>query len=415
LGRGVQVISALAAFLVLAACAAGADDSGRSRGDATDGTAAADPGGSTVGGPAACPDDVEPGGAEDPPDPDDGRPVRLSGQALAAVIADADWIVASQLDSGAIALGPERDAVWGYLANFAARGLSLASASTGRVEYAHAALRWFHWYQDHQVPDGAVHDHEVSPDGAETSTGHVDAVDASAGTYLWALQAWWDTTGDRGALSTLAPSVRRAVEAIVALQDADGLTWARADWQVKYLMDQAEAHAGLVAAVELADVLGLDELGVEAELAAHRLRSGVEAKWDETAGGYVWAVHPDGDEELPSWPVLFPDALQQIWVVAFGVACPERERVVVERFLSHHPDWLAAPFVGWWVPVTWALEATGHHEEAAAGLDTLTEASIVTGRSWPFTPSDAGQLIEGRIRWGRPAATPEGTRADSPG
>jgi hypothetical protein len=415
--RGAWAISALATVLVLAACTSGADGSGRTASEASDGTAEG-PRDASAGPPPACPDEVVPEGAESPPDPDDGgdgQPVRLRGPALAAVVADADWIVANQLDSGAITLGPERDAVWGYLANFAARGLSMAAATTGRVDYADAALRWFRWYQDHQEPDGSVHDHEVSPDGVETSTGVVDAVDASAGTYLWALKAWWDATGDRVGLRSLAPSVRQAVEAIVALQDTDGLTWARADWQVKYLMDQAETHAGLAAAVDLADVLGVGELEAEAERAARRLRAGVESMWDETAGGYVWAVHPDGAEELPSWPVLFPDALQQVWAVAFGVACPEREAVVVDRFLAQHPDWFAAPFVGWWAPVTWALEATGRHEGAAAGLDALTEASIVPDRAWPFTPSDAGQLIEARTRRAEPGSRPGGTGVDSPG
>jgi len=32
--------------------------------------------------------------------------------------------------------------------------------------------------------------------------------------------------------------------------DADGLTWAKPSWHVKYLMDQAEVYAGLVAAID---------------------------------------------------------------------------------------------------------------------------------------------------------------------
>ena len=49
--------------------------------------------------------------------------------------------------------------------------------------------------------------------------------------------------------------IARALGAIEATQDADGLTWAKPGYPVKYLVDQSETYAGLVAAGELGRML----------------------------------------------------------------------------------------------------------------------------------------------------------------
>jgi hypothetical protein len=87
-------------------------------------------------------------------------------------------------------------------------------------------------------------------------------------------------------LPRFAAGITRALGAIEATQDADGLTWAKPGYPVKYLMDQSEAYGGLVAAGELGRALG--NAGVDrAARDATRMRQGVEGLWDPAAGSYV--------------------------------------------------------------------------------------------------------------------------------
>lgn len=201
------------------------------------------------------------------------------GVADAAVRSEADWILAAQLPDGAIARHLDRVSVSPYLANYAAMGLAAAATETGDRAYADAAWRWVRWYRDHQDERGFVTDYDVVGGGLR-STGDMDSTDAYAGTYLLAVHEAWSATGDLPALRDVAPGIVRAVGAIEQTQDVDGLTWAKPTWHVKYLMDQAEAHAGLVAAAELARVLGDDALAARAGGAANRIERGVARATD---------------------------------------------------------------------------------------------------------------------------------------
>lgn len=314
----------------------------------------------------------------------------------------ADWILAAQLPDGAIAHWVDHKAVWPYLSNFAAMGLARASAATGDSRYSTAAWKWLSWYGEHQDASGFVTDYTIV-DGRPVSTGDMDSTDAYAGTFLMATHEIWRATGDRARLDSLHRAVGKAVDAILATQDADGLTWAKPSWKVKYLMDQAEAAAGLSAAQELAAVLGDAELAARSAVAGQRLDAGLEGLWNPATGTYDWAVHASGVRQATNMAILYPDAMQQAWMVAFGRTPAGRGRAMLDRFLAAHPNWddpratarydSGTKAVGYWAPVGWALQREGDPAGAAAGAASIEAAASAAGRAWPFTPGDAGQLL----------------------
>jgi hypothetical protein len=235
------------------------------------------------------------------------------------------------------------------------------------------------------------------------STGDMDSTDAYAGTFLSAVLETYRATGDLTRLRAIAPALTKAVGAIEATQDADGLTWAKPAWHVKYLMDQAETYAGLRAAASLASTLKDGALARRASADASRLRAGVDALWNASTSSYDWAVHADGARIATNWSVLYSDALQQVWAVAFGLADRTRSVAIMNRFRSSQPAW-AQPtatatytegrhVVGYWVPAGWAFARIGDTATAAAGAASIRAAADAAGRAWPFTPSDLGQLI----------------------
>jgi len=320
----------------------------------------------------------------------------------ADIARDARWILRAQLPDGAIATHLDRAAIWPYLANFAAIGLVEATRRTGDQRYLQAAWRWLAWYQAHEDARGFVTDYRRSGD-VMVSTGDMDSIDAYAGTFLLAARAAFRISGDKARLGTLQRGISLAVRAIEATQDRDGLTWAKPTWRVKYLMDQAETYAGLRAASELADALGDHALTSRTTGDAERLRAGVAALWNSATGAYDWAKHDTGARQPTNWRVLYPDALQQVWAVAFGLVDLKRAGGLIARFAAAQPRWdqpmATAVYdkgqrnVGYWAPVGWAYTRIGQPQRARTAAARIRAAAAATSRRWPFTPSDAAQLL----------------------
>src|SRR5919106_4116315 len=141
--------------------------------------------------------------------------------AYAAVVddvrADANWILSARLSDGAIANYVDRQAVWPYLANFAAMGLARATVVTKDKKYVEAAWKWLSWYQAHMDAQGFVTDYVVK-DGRAVSTGFMDSTDAYAGTFLLAVRDIYRANANRTRLKTLKKGIVLAVKAIEATQ-----------------------------------------------------------------------------------------------------------------------------------------------------------------------------------------------------
>jgi hypothetical protein len=319
------------------------------------------------------------------------------------VASDATWIRQAQLSDGAIAWYVDRQRIDPYLANYAAIGLAQAYKVTGTKADLTAATAWLGWYAGHENAAGFVTDYTVSGTGLETSTGDMDSTDAYAGTFLLAVRAAYRAGGGSVHLQPLAAGIRGAVAAIEATQDADGLTWAKPTWHVKYLMDQAEAFAGLQAAADLGNALGDAQLTSRATSDAKAMASGVSTLWDAPTGGYDWARHDGGAQATTDWGTLYPDAMEQEWPAAFGLTDAARGATVVAELASHHQEWNqpdatdlvngAQGPVGYWPLAGWADLRLGDTRDAATAAGDIRTAAVKDDRQWPYTTGSAGQLI----------------------
>lgn len=322
-----------------------------------------------------------------------GAPSTRSSVPTTEIEASADWILQGQLPNGAIASYVDRQFVSPYGASFAALGLARAAAVTGDSRYLDATWRWLRWYQSQQRPSGYVTDYTVSDGSTVTSTGSMDSTDAYAGMFLVAAQAAWQASHDRHRLATLAPGIAGAVRAIESTQEADGLTWAKPDYRVKYAMDQAETYAGLRAAVQLAGVLGNSKLRGAALTDANRLRAGFARLWNPSTGSYDWALHDDGSRQPTNWQNLYPDALEQLWPVAFGLVTGTRAATVARNFAAAEPAGWATGADNYWAVGAWAFQRVGRTAAAQSAATAISAEAARVDYAWPYTTGDAGQLI----------------------
>ena len=169
------------------------------------------------------------------------------------------------------------------------------------------------------------------------STGGYDSTDAYAGMFLVAVDATYTAAPDAARLRALAPKVALAVRAIQSTQRADGLTGAKPDWMVAYLMNEAEAYAGFARRERSRARLRDTTLARSADTAAAALANGVDRLWNGGAGALDWAVHPSGVHVAANWSQLYPDAMSQLWAVRFGLLRGTRATAVLQRFARRTP------------------------------------------------------------------------------
>jgi hypothetical protein len=168
-------------------------------------------------------------------------------------------------------------------------------------------------------------------------------------------------------------------------------------------MDQAEAYAGLRSAALLLRLLGDSRAATKAEQAAAKLHSGVDGLWNPSTLSYDWAEHADGTRVPTDWRNLYPDALQGVWAVAYGLVPYARSVSLMAQFEAHQPNWdspHATAYldgvkhqIGYWVVAGWAYLRLGETHRAATAEKRIRLAADSVVRAWPFTSADAGQLI----------------------
>jgi hypothetical protein len=330
-----------------------------------------------------------------------------SAAAPTTAAADAAFILDAQLPDGAIAWYTDRRHIDPYLANYAAIGLAAVADTqhdaTGTADRK-AALRWLRWYAAHQDQSGFVTDYDVTADGTETSTGDEDSTDAYAGTFLLAVHAVAVSGAARSSLQPLATAVSKAITAIEATQDSDGLTWAKPTWHVKYLMDQTEAYAGLEAAVATGSLIGLPKAERQRAAAdAARMAAGMATLWDAPTGAYDWARHDNGAQQPTNWANLYSDSMEQAWIASLGPVSKAQASTLMGTVSADHPQW-AQPLavdqvngdpasVGYWPLAGWAYLRTGNTTAAAAAAASIRAAATSQADAWPYTPGVAGQLV----------------------
>lgn len=354
-----------------------------------------------------------------------GHAAATDGSPLAEIATEANWIESAQMPSGPIAVWPDRPellSVEPYQANYAAIGLARASQLTGNMSYANAAWSYLRWYASaEQAGTGYVTDYTIT-DGTElVSTGSYDSTDAYAGTFLTAV---WDTyvaTDSSSSLAGLSSGVAAALSAIASTQQPDGLTWATPSYQVAYLMDQAETYGGLEAASDIEQALGNSALASQAARRAGELAAGVAALWNPATASYNWALQANGYEKPTSWDNFYPDGLEQVWAVEWGLVPSARAAELMAQFASRDPQWsdptatanyltnatVAPQAISYWPAVSIALNSVGQRPAAATGLSGLMQAASAAGNAWPFTVGDAGQAIVAAS--GMPLLLPGGT------
>ena len=285
-----------------------------------------------------------------------------------------------------------------YYSNLAAIGLTHDPASYGTVQ------SWMQWYIAHlNWPDknglyGTTYDYDYA-NGQETSRNSMDSTDSYAATFLSLAWAYYQT-GDSSAqnyVKSIATQLDSIGGVLIKTQQSDGLTWAKPDYQIKYLMDNCEAYRGLRDLAQTFGATGDSGKAAYYNAAADSMLNGIEGMWINGQ----WAVYKDalGNLAAPNMGTWYADATSQVFPVLLGVvpATDSRSIQVYNNLNTAWPGWptmsynVQDPFP--WILVGDAAIIMGDTARATTFMQQIEAKYVNQGFPWTFYCAEAGWFM----------------------
>ena len=302
-----------------------------------------------------------------------------------------------RLPNGAITMYDIRSGGESKLNPYFACSAALGLLAGGDLETAEAYIRW---HFGHLEESGIIYDYTVRVEGdvvTETSALDCDSTDSYAALFLILL----DEYAKAGGSAALLTAHRDDIAQVVGAMDATfcfGLTWAKPDYRVFYLMDNCEVAAGYRAAASLWSMLSSPWRAFHCGLRARCVRLAVNLRlWNIRRGSYDYALGNPSDAA-----VFYPDAAAQLFPVAFGLLRPSSGRAqrLYRDFLSGHPQWLEGRNDGGfpWVILLRAALAMGDTDTAAQYLRAVKELYMEGQPSGRWYCQESGLAVWAAVR-----------------
>ena len=258
---------------------------------------------------------------------------------------EAAWLASLQVENGALLMtrGPNGSfSMNPYFADFAA--LALLGAGESYYENVRRYMDWHFAHlntaqTDYNGVDGTIYDYTITLSNGEVVSEQItinaegkksyDSTDSYAATFLCVVAKYYEKTGDLDYLQANSQDLQRLLNPIRQTMNK-GLTFAKPDYRIKYLMDNCEVYEGLVAAEKVYAALGLTELCAEATDLKNQIYDAIEKyMWVEEEGYYEVALGVNNDSAYAfTWTNFYPCATAQLFPIFCGVLDPADSRAI---------------------------------------------------------------------------------------
>ncbi|MBR2952921.1 MAG: hypothetical protein IKC45_00890 [Clostridia bacterium] len=327
------------------------------------------------------------------------------------------WLASLQLPNGAIPMTytPNGQVKMNpYFADFAA--LALLDKSD---EYSDEVKKYMDWHfshlntaeTDHNGVDGTIYDYEITLKDGEITDESIalykkknsyDSVDSYAATFLMVLNKYYNETGDSEYIISHSSEVQRIVNAMFAMYHK-GLTIAKPEWKVKYLMDNCEVYEGAVAAAELFENIlcaydsSLESTQKKCADAAVEIAQTIEDElWMPRAGHYkvgIYKILKIIPSDIFAWNKYYPCATAQLFPIVHGLIAPNTERanMLYDRFCEEY-DWANFQYddVFYWGANLQAAVMMNDIEQVVVYMTNYAE--LIDTHDYPLYNADAARV-----------------------
>lgn len=320
--------------------------------------------------------------------------------------AESRWIASLQTSTGAILLNRSQNGriffegkkiigqVEPYFSNLALTGL-LDNPTSKNLDIT---KRWIGWYishlnfenSDYNGLTGTIYRYYIDliDDSIEYSDYNYDSTDSYAATFLTLVAKYLKNGGDVTYVKSLEDKLRLIADVIIATQMSDGLTWAKPDYKIKYLMDNCEVYAGLRDySWILKEVLKKESEYKYYYEKMQQCYKGIEQHlWNSSNNNYNW--HLNGTSGWGKW---YPESGAQTFPIYFNVLekASARARSLYDELNQHYPNW---PNEGHWTLQANVAAIMGDYNRAEKFISRVQELHL-QDRKWPWRSSESGFLI----------------------
>jgi hypothetical protein len=280
-----------------------------------------------------------------------------------------------------------------YFSNFAAMALLAANDTHVNPQDVHDVRRWLRWYADNQEPDGTICDRQGTVSAYESS-GKRDSTDSYAATFLMVIWRYKQAI-DGEPPPEISNAGAKALAAIQAVVREDGLTIAKPDYPIKYLMDNIEVYGGLQEGALFFDSVGRKTEARKARKMAAGIARSLGEYWSDEDRCFAYALDMNGKFSRGlSEP--YPDGLAQLFALAHITPVQAGLWQTVSRRFK--PDSAGMPVERWLI----AAARCGNPEEKAQLRRATREAMLqfTVDNSYVHRPAIAVlALLDGNARF----------------
>jgi hypothetical protein len=221
-----------------------------------------------------------------------------------------------------------------------------------------------------------------------------DATDSNAALFFCVVARYINKYGRANLPSNLLTVLQETYDYLSspALKNADNLTWAKASYPIKFLLDNVEVWAGLAAVTGVFTYFGDTARASSSKVWGDALKSTLKADFKQESTG-LWRISKDGAGayQNANMAIAYPDTVAQTWPLVFGL---DYGFSGYGKTAAAWPDWDVAALggVGSSVGGEIALAAltTSQADRVQAWLNSVAAFRYVSGDfTGVFTCADA--------------------------
>ncbi len=320
---------------------------------------------------------------------------------------ETEFIAGCQLVSGAIAMQSKPMEEYGggyrvmpYFSNLASLAL------LERDKYIPAVKKYMDWYfghlntaeTDYNKVKGTIYDYHVEKDGeTEKPENGYDSTDSYPATFFSLLRKYYEVTGDSQYLLEHQSQLDDIGSAMLSTYD-NGLTYAKPDYRIQYLMDNAEVHKGLADAIWLYDnVIKSKEKSDYYEKFRKEIENTLQNKlWNEKTMSYANYRDDAGNIAQSVLTTFYSDATAQLYPIWEELISPSEPRAleIYNTFCKNFPDWPVMKNAGDypWAIMAYTAAMMGDKVKVDNYLKTAKENYIDKGHPHNWYVLEAGML-----------------------
>lgn len=325
------------------------------------------------------------------------------------------WLASLQLDNGAIPMTATKNGTVTlnpYFSDFAA--LALLDNSEKYAEVVRDYIDWHFSHlntakADYNGIDGTIYDYEaivengvvveeriVEKDGKKS----YDSTDSYAALFLTVLNKYCEKTDDTEYIASKKADVLRVIDAMLVTLNM-GLTYAKPDYRVKYLMDNCEVYEGVKSAVSLLEKITSSKAPDESlyltkcRYAVTWIEQTIESKlWNAEEGHYEAGIFEDGSAVNEfSWSEFYPCATSQLFPIICGVIDSDTVRAhnLYSAFCDNY-SWQTfdIPSEFCWGSNVWAAAIMGDKDSVVTYMSNYLLYS--DGHNYPLYNADSARV-----------------------